>query len=191
VIYLKQYVFSAETLSYVIEKLKEKFATKQEFDTKVDKIEGKVLSTNDYSDNHVQKNNQSFNDIIVSNQTDTEIELTFKSNEKNHIVTIPYDKHKKSAMFVYQQENFECMENVEHQIRYEYISCLSEGIHSLIFEVVRNGETIKEEIGYNYDSVPDYYSYVPNLGDTEIRVYFIDPEGTKTGITYLKPNVKS
>lgn len=188
---MKQYVFSAETLSYVIEKLKEKFATKQEFDTKVDKVEGKILSTNDYSDDYVQKNNQSFNDITVSNQTDTEIELTFKSNEKNYIVTIPYDKYKESAMFVYQQENFECTENVEHQIRYEYISCLSEGIHSLIFEIVRNGETIEEEVGYSYDSVPDYYSYIPNLDDTEIRMYFIDPEGTKTGITYLKPNVKS
>ena len=29
---------------------------------------------------------------------------------------------------------------------YEYISCLNEGTHSLIFEVVRNGETIEEEI---------------------------------------------
>ena len=187
---MKQYVFSAETLAYIIEKFKEKFATRQELDGKVDKAEGKVLSANDYSDNYVQKNNQSFNDIIVSNQTDEEIELTFKSNEKDHIVAIPYDKYKKSAMFVYQQEDFECMENAECQIRYEYISCLNEGTHSLIFEVARNGETIEEEIGYDYGSVPDYYLYVPSLGDTKIGIYFVDPEGTKTGITYLNPTIK-
>ena len=71
-------------IKYLLTKLKEKFALKSEGDLKVDKVDGKDLVTNDYTDNHVQINQNALNDVFISNKTDTEIQLTFESNNKNN-----------------------------------------------------------------------------------------------------------
>ena len=180
-----EYSFTLDTLKYLLTKLKEKFALKSEGDLKVDKVDGKDLVTNDYTDNYVQINQNALNNISISSKTDTEIKLAFESNNGNNIITIPYDKYKKSVLFVDCEENFDCYEGSEYPINYRYVSAIKEGVHKLTVEILRNNEVIKNET-----NITDNYLYTPNLSDTEIRMYAIDPEGTKTGITYLKPNVK-
>jgi hypothetical protein len=79
VIFLSNYTFDSDSLKYLLNKLKEKFVLKSEADSKVDKVDGKDLVTNDYTDEYAQLNNKIINDITISNKTDTEITLTFSS----------------------------------------------------------------------------------------------------------------
>ena len=44
------YVFNDSTLKYLLEKIKSKIALKSELDNKVDKVNGKDLSDNDFTD---------------------------------------------------------------------------------------------------------------------------------------------
>ena len=44
------YVFTNSTLKYLLKELKSKIALKSELDNKVDKVDGKDLSDNDFTD---------------------------------------------------------------------------------------------------------------------------------------------
>lgn len=189
---MSNYTFDSDSLKYFLNKLKEKFALKSELDFKVDKVNGKNLVANDYTDEYAQLSNKIINDITISNATDTEITLTFSSkNGDSTSIIIPYDKHKKSALFVDSPEKFMCLINEENKINYRYISSLKDGIHTLVVEIVKStGDSTGYQQLYAYDEIPDYYLYVPGEGDIALRMYFIDSENTMTGITYLEPIVK-
>lgn len=254
-------------------------------------IEKKLVS-NDYTDEHKNLNGNLINNVSVD-KTDTEYTLVF--NNTNNIettISIPYDKYKKSALFVDCNEEFHCVNGEETIIPFRYLTSINEKGSEIIIEKTRNGEIIKErfdekgdtaivpfpldtevelpitslkdivslrgksleeEILDNYGVInyenntahctfgtvypfsikpnsngnlvfffngvsylnsetsgnykagdyyrPDLfyliyngykdlitsYTYIPHIDDTEIKIYAIDPEGTKTGITYLKP----
>jgi surface protein len=74
------YGFDENSLKYLIEKLKTKFVTRTELDSKVDKVDGKVLSTNNFSNAYKNKLSNAFDDV-KSSKLDNEITLSFYSND--------------------------------------------------------------------------------------------------------------
>ena len=74
------YGFDENSLKYLIEKLKTKFVTRSELDSKVDKVDGKVLSTNNFSNAYKNKLSNAFDDV-KSSKLDNEITLSFYSND--------------------------------------------------------------------------------------------------------------
>lgn len=60
-----QYAFDIDTITYFISKIKEKFATRSEIKNKVDKEEGKNLSTNNFSNEEKNHIENSFNDVTL------------------------------------------------------------------------------------------------------------------------------
>lgn len=185
---MNNYAFDSNGLKYLLNKLKELFILKPEADIKVDKVNGKDLVANDYTDEYVQLNNKTINDITVSNKTDTEMTLTFSSkNGDSSSIRIPYDKYKKSALFVDAPEKLICTPNEENKINYRYISSLKDGNHTLVVEIIKStGASTDYQKIYTYDEIPDYYLYTPDKEDIELRMYFIDSENTMTGITYIQ-----
>ena len=188
---MSNYTFDSDSLKYLLDKLKELFSLKSEADLKVDKVDGKDLVTNDYTDEYAQLNNKIINDIAISDKTDTEITLTFsRKNGNSSSIKIPYDKYKKSALFVDAPEKFLCLANKENKINYRYISSLKDGNHNLVVEIVKStGASTNYQESYTYDEIPDYYLYVPDEEDIALRMYFIDSENTMTGVACLEPEV--
>ena len=190
-VFLSNYTFDSDSLKYFLNKLKELFTLSSEADLKVDQVNGKDLVTNDYTDEYAQLNNKIINDITISDKTDTEITLTFsRKNGDSSSIRIPYDKHKKSALFVDAPEKFLCLADEENKINYRYISSLKDGNHRLVVEIVKStGANVNYQESYTYDEIPDYYLYIPGEEDIALRMYFIDSENTMTGITYLEPEI--
>lgn len=60
-----QYAFDIDTMTYFISKIKEKFAAISEAKNKVDKEEGKNLSTNNFSNEEKNHIENSFNDVTL------------------------------------------------------------------------------------------------------------------------------
>ena len=60
-----QYAFDINTITYFISKIKEKFAAISELRNKVDKEEGKNLSTNNFSNEEKDHIENSFNDVTL------------------------------------------------------------------------------------------------------------------------------
>jgi hypothetical protein len=162
VIFLSNYTFDSDGLKYLLNKLKEMFPLKSEADSKVDKVDGKDLVTNDYTDEYAQLNDKIINDITISDKTDAEITLTFgRKNGDSSSIKIPYDKYKKSALFVDAPEKFTCAVNEENKINYRYISSLKDGNHSLVVEIVKStGTSTNYQESYTYDKIPNYYLYI-------------------------------
>lgn len=186
---MSNYTFDSDSLKYFLNKLKELFTLNSEADLKVDQVNGKDLVTNDYTDEYAQLNNKIINDITISDKTDTEVTLTFgRKNGDSSSIRIPYDKYKKSALFVDAPEKLLCSVNEERKINYRYISSLKDGNHRLVVEIVKStGTNVSHKESYTYDEIPDYYLYVPEEDDVALKMYFIDPENTMTGVTYLEP----
>lgn len=67
-----KYTFTLDTLKYLLSNIKKKFITKEEMNKKVDKVEGKELSSNNFSNEDVNNINNSFDDAEV-NQSGTTI----------------------------------------------------------------------------------------------------------------------
>lgn len=63
------YTFTLDTLKYLLTNIKNKFVTKEEPNNKVDKVEGKQLSTNNFSDEDINNINNSFDDAEVIDNT--------------------------------------------------------------------------------------------------------------------------
>lgn len=85
------YTFTLDTLKYLLNNIKNKFATKKEINNKVDKVEGKRLSSNNFSNEDVNNINNSFDDAEVTNKTSSELTtLEFYSGD-NKIKTIDLD----------------------------------------------------------------------------------------------------
>jgi hypothetical protein len=65
-----KYTFTLDTLKYLLTNIKNKFVTKEELNNKVDKVEGKQLSSNNFSDEDINNINNSFDDAEI-NQSGT------------------------------------------------------------------------------------------------------------------------
>lgn len=81
-----------------------------------------------------------------------------------------------------------CAINEENKINYRYISSLKDGNHNLVVEKIKStGVSTDYQESYTYDEIPDYYLYVPEEDDVALKMYFIDPENTMTGVACLEP----
>ena len=78
------YTFTLDTLKYLLTNIKNKFITKEEMNNKVDKVEGKRLSSNNFSDEDANNINNSFDNAEV-NQNGTTI--SFYSTSANGVKT--------------------------------------------------------------------------------------------------------
>ena len=74
------FVFSNETLQYLIRKLKEKFASKQQADSKVDKVSGKDLTDADFTDGAKNVLTNKY-DILNSKETTDSIHIELQSSD--------------------------------------------------------------------------------------------------------------
>ena len=63
------YIFTDETLKYLIAKIKSQIAPKNSLDNKVDKVDGKVLSDNDFTDSAKQTLGTKYDSVRVENST--------------------------------------------------------------------------------------------------------------------------
>ena len=63
------YIFTDETLRYLIAKIKSQIAPKSSLDNKVDKVDGKVLSDNDFTDSAKQVLETKYDSVRVENST--------------------------------------------------------------------------------------------------------------------------
>lgn len=68
--------FDMNTLKYLLAKLKSNFAATDELNSKVDKVKGKDLSTNNFSNDDLANINSSFNDAEIEGK-DGQLMLTF------------------------------------------------------------------------------------------------------------------
>ena len=72
--------FDNATLQYFMNKLKEKFVLKSLLSNKIDKDGNKVLTTNDYTNEHKQILNAAFDDVALEMTENKEVVLIFLSN---------------------------------------------------------------------------------------------------------------
>ena len=79
-----QYAFDIDTITYFISKIKEEFAAISDLKNKLDKVEGKILSSNNFSNEDVNNINNSFDDAEL-NQSGTII--SFYSTSANGVKT--------------------------------------------------------------------------------------------------------
>lgn len=75
------YFFSVETLTYFIRKIKDMFAISTELGSKVDKVSGKSLSSNNFDDDSLYAIENSYDDITVTKNSNG-YTLTFYSSSK-------------------------------------------------------------------------------------------------------------
>ena len=75
------YVFTDSTLRYLLKKIKSKIALKSELDNKVDKVDGKGLSDNDFTDSAKSLLEAKFNSVEASYSTGM-THIVFKNSNK-------------------------------------------------------------------------------------------------------------
>jgi hypothetical protein len=88
---IAKYTFTLDTLKYLLTNIKSKFTTKGEMNNKVDKVEGKELSSNNFSNEDVNNINNSFDSAeVIDNVSSGLTTLEFYS-KNNKIKTIDLD----------------------------------------------------------------------------------------------------
>ncbi len=88
---IEKYTFTLDTLKYLLTNIKNKFITKEEMNNKVDKVEGKGLSSNNFSNEDVNNINNSFDDAEDINNASSKLTtLEFYSGD-NKIKAIDLD----------------------------------------------------------------------------------------------------
>ena len=84
-----KYTFTLDTLKYLLSNIKKKFITKEEMSKKVDKVEGKELSSNNFSNEDVNNINNSFDNAEVINASSELTTLKFYSgNDKTKTIDL-------------------------------------------------------------------------------------------------------
>jgi hypothetical protein len=73
------FIFDLNTLTYLITKLKTKFISTEILSLKVDKVEGKQLSSNNFSDEYKNKLDNKFDDVKIK-KVDDRVTIVFYSN---------------------------------------------------------------------------------------------------------------
>lgn len=88
---IENFTFTLDTLKYLLINFKNKFITKEEMNNKVDKVEGKELSSNNFSDEDANNINDSFNDVEVINNASSELTTLKFYSGNNETETIYLD----------------------------------------------------------------------------------------------------
>ena len=88
---IENFTFTLDTLKYLLINFKNKFITKEEMNNKVDKVEGKKLSSNNFSDEDANNINDSFNDVEVIDNASSELTTLKFYSGNNEIETIDLD----------------------------------------------------------------------------------------------------
>lgn len=84
-----KYTFTLDTLKYLLANIKNKFITKEEINKKVDKVEGKELSSNNFSNEDINNINNSFDNTEVTNASSESTTLKFYSgNDKTKTIDL-------------------------------------------------------------------------------------------------------
>ena len=84
-----KYTFTLDTLKYLLSNIKKKFITKEEMNKKVNKVEGKELSSNNFSNEDVNNINNSFDNAEVINASSELTTLKFYSgNDKTKTIDL-------------------------------------------------------------------------------------------------------
>ena len=86
-----EYTFTLDTLKYLLANIKNKFIAKEEMSNKVDKVEGKELSSNNFSDEDANNINDSFNDAEVIDNVSSELTTLKFHSGNNETKTIDLD----------------------------------------------------------------------------------------------------
>jgi hypothetical protein len=84
------FTFTLDTLKYLLSNIKNKFIAKEELNNKVDKVEGKELSSNNFSNEDINNINNSFDNAEVTNASSELTTLKFYSGN-NKTKTIDLD----------------------------------------------------------------------------------------------------
>ena len=86
---IENFTFTLDTLKYLLSNIKKKFITKEEMNKKVDKVEGKELSSNNFSNEDVNNINNSFDNAEVINTSSELTTLKFYSgNDKTKTIDL-------------------------------------------------------------------------------------------------------
>lgn len=86
---IENFTFTLDTLKYLLSNIKKKFITKEEMNKKVDKVEGKELSSNNFSNEDVNNINNSFDNAEVINASSELTTLKFYSgNDKTKTIDL-------------------------------------------------------------------------------------------------------
>ena len=86
---IENLTFTLDTLKYLLSNIKKKFITKEEMNKKVDKVEGKELSSNNFSNEDVNNINNSFDNAEVINASSELTTLKFYSgNDKTKAIDL-------------------------------------------------------------------------------------------------------
>lgn len=88
---IEKFTFTLDTLKYLVTNIKNKFITKEEMDDKVDKVEGKELSSNNFSNEDVNNINNSFDDAEVIDNVSSELTTLKFHSGSNKTKTIDLD----------------------------------------------------------------------------------------------------
>ena len=73
------FIFDLNILTYLITKLKTNFVSNENLSLKVDKAEGKQLSSNNFSDEYKNKLDNKFDDVKIK-KVDDKVTIVFYSN---------------------------------------------------------------------------------------------------------------
>ena len=74
------YIFTDETLRYLISKIKSQIASKKSLDSKVDKVDNKYLSDNDFTNEAISSLDDKYDSVDVKFTTG-KANLTFKNHD--------------------------------------------------------------------------------------------------------------
>ena len=86
---IENFTFTLDTLKYLLSNIKKKFITKEEMNKKVNKVEGKELSSNNFSNEDVNNINNSFDNAEVINASSELTTLKFYSgNDKTKTIDL-------------------------------------------------------------------------------------------------------
>jgi sulfatase maturation enzyme AslB (radical SAM superfamily) len=88
---IENFTFTLDTLKYLLINFKNKFITKEEMNNKVDKVEGKELSSNNFSDEDANNINNSFDDTEVVDNVSSELTTLKFYSGSNETKTIDLD----------------------------------------------------------------------------------------------------
>ena len=111
------YVFTDSTLRYLLKKIKSKIALKSELDNKVDKVDGKVLSDNDFTDSAKSLLETKFNSVEASYSTGI-THIKFSNENQSNIKTL--DLKTGCDMFFYPTVDAELLADLEGNVTIPY-----------------------------------------------------------------------
>lgn len=181
------FTFDNDTLKYFLQKLKDYFVSKSEADNKVDKIDGKGLSTNDYTDYYKNSLLGKFKDAeLVKNKKNITLKF-YKNNGEIHQVNWTCNYAVESIIITTMDRTTNIVEGDSITIPFVFAS-LHDGGGTLYVDITNAGETnqVTQTIASQGKGSIDLG--VMNLGTSEIRIYAMDSLESKSNVINLIVN---